>query len=368
MVLGSVYCTYVSSSALAPQRATSDRSVGGFARPSRATWLDHTMSRAAAAGSATAVTRGPFRVAELVSRRERPARHLPFRRRDFLAGLLATSTWHASGPAFAADLDATIARLRREAAEAYDAADFTRAYDALDALAKADPGNPAWVEGRAQVGVDAKHFASSVDDYSSLLASVDPVTDGGAAARFRAGRALAYEGLYAWPLALRDYDETLRLAEVGGFLPDPYVLNSRGNCRGSLGDWGGAREDYLESARLFQSSKGFRSGASTTQRLDGAVYAASNAALALAELGDDAGATVEAEKVSRRAPNSADMRAALAALYYADGRVAEAEEAWELACGRNVGCGRYRDLDYVRRVRRWPPAMVEKLDAFLSIR
>ena len=76
----------------------------------------------------------------------------------------------------------------------------------------------------------------------------------------------------------------------------------------------------------------------------------------------------EAEKVSRRAPNSADMRAALAALYYADGRVAEAEEAWELACGRNVGCGRYRDLDYVRRVRRWPPAMVEKLDAFLSIR
>ena len=114
-------------------------------------------------------------------------------------------------------------------------------------------------------------FASSVDGYS-LLASVDPVTDGGAAARFRAGRALAYEGLYAWPLALRDYDETLRLAEVGGFLPDPYVLNSRGNCRGSLGDWGGAREDYLESARLFQSSKGFRSGASTTQRLDGAVY------------------------------------------------------------------------------------------------
>ena len=41
-------------------------------------------------------------------------------------------------------------------------------------------------------------------------------------------------------------------------------------------------------------SKGFRSGASTTQRLDGAVYSASNAALALAQLGDDAGALLEA--------------------------------------------------------------------------
>ena len=39
---------------------------------------------------------------------------------------------------------------------------------------------------------------------------------------------------------------------------------------------------------------------------------------------------------SRRAPNSADMRAALAALYYSAGRSAEAEEAWDQACGRSV--------------------------------
>ena len=98
------------------------------------------------------------------------------------------------------------------------------------------------------------------------------------------------------------------------------------------------------------------------------MYAASNAALALAQLGDETGAIAEAEAVARRAPNSADMRAALAALYYSRGRVADAEEAWERACGRNVGCGKYRDLDYVRRIRRWPPVMVDKLDAFLTVR
>jgi tetratricopeptide (TPR) repeat protein len=273
----------------------------------------------------------------------------------------------AAPPPSSPDPDA-LTRLRVDAARYYDAADFPRAFDALDALCALDPGNPDWIEGRAQVAVDAKRFDRAVADYTALIDAVDVARDPGAAARFRAGRALAYEGLYAWPLALVDYDETLRLAAAGGFLPDPYVLNARGNVRASTDDWAGAREDYAESARLFQSSKGFRSGASTTQRLDGAVYAASNAALALAQLGDDAGAITEAEAVARRAPNSADMRAALAALYYSRGRVAEAEEAWERACGRNVGCGKYRDLDYVRRIRRWPPVMVDKLDAFLSIR
>ena len=273
----------------------------------------------------------------------------------------------AAPPPSTPDPDA-LTRLRVDAARYYDAADFPRAFDALDALCALDPGNPDWIEGRAQVAVDAKRFDRAVADYTALIDAVDVARDPGAAARFRAGRALAYEGLYAWPLALADYDETLRLAAAGGFLPDPYILNARGNVRASTDDWAGAREDYAESARLFQSSKGFKSGASTTQRLDGAVYAASNAALALAQLGDETGAIAEAEAVARRAPNSADMRAALAALYYSRGRVADAEEAWERACGRNVGCGKYRDLDYVRRIRRWPPVMVDKLDAFLTVR
>jgi len=36
---------------------------------------------------------------------------------------------------------------------------------------------------------------------------------------------------------------------------DPYILNSRGNVRATLGDYEGARDDYLVSARLFQTAK-----------------------------------------------------------------------------------------------------------------
>ncbi len=48
----------------------------------------------------------------------------------------------------------------------------------------------------------------------------------------------------------------------------------------------------------------------------GAVFAASNAALALAQLGREGEATKEMQGIARRAPGSADMRAALAALYW----------------------------------------------------
>lgn len=53
---------------------------------------------------------------------------------------------------------------------------------------------------------------------------------------------------------------------------------------------------------------------------------ASNAALMLAEMGDAAGAEAEMRKVARRAPGSADMRIALAALLWRRGRDGEAEE------------------------------------------
>jgi hypothetical protein len=38
------------------------------------------------------------------------------------------------------------------------------------------------------------------------------------------------------------------------------------------------------------------------------------------------------QRVARRAPGSADMRAALAALYWSRGQQGAAEEQWEFAC------------------------------------
>lgn len=43
--------------------------------------------------------------------------------------------------------------------------------------------------------------------------------------------------------------------------------------------------------------------------------------MALAQLGDEAGAVREMQRIARRAPGSADMRVALAALYWGRGQV-----------------------------------------------
>lgn len=72
-------------------------------------------------------------------------------------------------------------------------------------------------------------------------------------------------------------------------------------------------------------------------------------------------------QVARRAPNSADARAARAALLWRLGRGGDAEEAWRGACDVAEGCAKYKDADYVTRIRRWPPAMAEALASFLAL-
>ena len=79
--------------------------------------------------------------------------------------------------------------------------------------------------------------------------------------------------------------------------------------------------------------------------------------------------------MARRAPGSIDMRAAVAAMHYANGDRERAENEWSTACsainsgilvpgGPNLdGCERYRDADWLRRIRRWPPVMVARMQA-----
>ena len=285
------------------------------------------------------------------------------RRAALRVGTLAVVALSAPARARAAS-DADADALRRILLESFDAQEFGRALEAAARLRTLEPGLE-WTEAVATISIDAKKFKEAVEAYDEALTLCGD--DAGAKARVVAGRALAYEGLYDFSSALRDYDEALRLCEESGFAPDPYVLNSRGNVRGSLDDWAGARDDFALAAELFQAAKGFRNGMSTTQRLDGAIYATSNMALADAQLGDEAKALKLLEGLVRRAPNSADVRAAAAALYYSAGRFEDAEDAWERACSRESGCAKYRDIDYVRRIRRWPPVMIEKLQSFLAV-
>lgn len=201
---------------------------------------------------------------------------------------------------------------------------------------------------------------------ASFHTTDDPINT----ARLLSGRALAYEGLSEWHQALADYNQALDLAAAGGESPDPYVINARGNCHNSLGEWAAAREDYLVSSQLFQQAKGFRGrGGTTTQRLDGAIYAASNAALMLAQIGEEKAALKEFERISRRAPGSSDTRAALAALYWRNGQPQQAEDVWEFACNNiSAGCRKYQDKRWLQEVRRWPPVMVSHLQDFLALR
>jgi tetratricopeptide (TPR) repeat protein len=258
--------------------------------------------------------------------------------------LLAAGLWPASpstaatSPSTTAAADALAGSLRQRALEAYSRRDFASAVEALNELVAAAPGEARWLEMRAMALVDGKNFVDATVDFDACLAALGrgPSLD---RARVLSGRGLAWEGLGDWVAALDDYTAALAEAAAVGKGADAYIVNARGNCHASLGEWGAARADYLESARLFQTAR--RQEGSMQMRLDGAVFAFSNAALMLAQLGDDEGALREFRAMERRAPGSADMRAALAALYWGRGEAGRAEEAWEFACDNiTVGCAK----------------------------
>ena len=276
--------------------------------------------------------------------------------------LAGTATSQIPAPLSSLDLE-------RAAADAYAKRDFTTALNSINELISRDPASARLREMRATALVDSKNFGEAINEYDACLRVLGPegTLD---KARVLSGRALALEGLADWPGALDNYNQALQIAQQAGADPDPYLLNSVGNCHASLGEWSAARVAYLASADGFQTAR--REDARTgklQQRLDGAVFAFSNAALMLAQMGDDAGATKEMQRVARRAPGSADMRAALAAQLWAANQEDEAEAMWNFACSNiTVGCSKYQDEQWLREIRRWPPVMIERLQAFQNLR
>ncbi|ASC70920.1 hypothetical protein XM38_018680 [Halomicronema hongdechloris C2206] len=133
------------------------------------------------------------------------------------------------------------------------------------------------------------------------------------------------------------------------YLPQEAALwNNRGNAQAGLGRWSAAWADYRHAVALDPEF----------------ALARVNQALASYQLGHPNDAIAELRALVRRYPNFADARAALTAALWAGGQWGEAESHWVAAVGLDE---RYGDLDWVRTVRRWPPAMVEALEAFLSL-
>lgn len=256
--------------------------------------------------------------------------------------------------------------LQVQAIQAYRERNLPEALRLFDAIVDLDPENPVWYERRGQVHLDLKQFREAIADFDTAQArSPDNYISLG----LLGNRGLASEGLSLWKDAIRDYTQAIELGESIG-AQEPYILNSRGNCYASIGEYQTALDDFARSAEVFRK----------ISSISGTIYALSNAALMHAQLGNDDVAIREMKTVARRAPGSIDMRAALAAMYWSRGDEETAEEYWSWACtkinsGQMTengpvldGCALYRNMDWLGRIRRWPPVMVSKMEAFINLR
>jgi len=287
------------------------------------------------------------------------------RREGMLTALVAGVVSSFSSSDARAD-DIGTEELQVEAIQAYRARELPQALRLFDKIIALDPENPVWYERRGQVQLDLKNFNEAIADFNTAqkLSPPNYVSLG-----LLGNRGLSYEGLALWREAIQDYTLAIDLGESIG-AKEPYILNSRGNCYASIGEYQNALDDFVRSSEVFRK----------ISNANGYVYAASNAALTYAQLGDDDRAIKEMKAVARRASGSIDMRAALAAMYWSRGDEKTAEEYWDWACTKINsgqlqengpvldGCTLYRDMDWLGRIRRWPPVMVAKMDAFVKLR
>ncbi|MFL0725615.1 MAG: tetratricopeptide repeat protein [Prochlorococcus sp.] len=128
---------------------------------------------------------------------------------------------------------------------------------------------------------------------------------------------------------------------------DAAALYNLGNLRASQGDWNAAEALY---------------GRAVKARPDFAM-ARSRQALAAYQLGDLKTAEVELRQLIRQYPMFADARAALSGLLWQQGSHGEAQSHWVAAAGLD---NRYRQLDWLRQIRCWPPKPTADLIAFLA--
>ena len=161
-------------------------------------------------------------------------------------------------------------------------------------------------------------------------------------------RGTAEEALGQWAAAEADYRWILERSPSDTGEPRASALYNLGNVQGSLGDW-------QEARRCFEAASLARPGFA---------MARSSAALAAFQLGDKAGAERELRNLIRRYPLFADARAALTALLWQKGASGEAESNWAAASGLDP---RYRQQEWLRSTRRWPPVPVEALAQFLAL-
>lgn len=236
-------------------------------------------------------------------------------------------------------LDLTeLEQLNDRALRAANTGDFATSESYWTQLIEQLPDNPALWSNRGNTRVSQNHLNEAIADYDRAIALAPDLPDA------YLNRGAAYEGLKRWTEAIADYDRVLELSPQ-----DAAAYNNRGNARAGLGDWETAIADYQKAAELEPNF----------------AFARANALLARYQTGDTETATRQMKTLVRKYPQFADMRAALTAALWKQGNIGEAESNWVAAIGLD---SRYKEIDWVRDIRRWPPGMVEALDRFLQLK
>jgi len=231
----------------------------------------------------------------------------------------------------------SITELKQKAFAASQAGFFAQAEDYWTQLIEYLPDEAALWSNRGNVRVSQNKLTAALADYDEAIRLApdqpDPYLNRGA----------ALEGMGRWEDAIADYTRVLTIDP-----DDAPAYNNRGNARAGLGQWEPALEDYQKATALDPKF----------------AFARVNAALVEFQLGNAQEAIRQFRSLTRRYPNFADARAALTAALWSEGQAGAAESNWVAVVGLD---GRYKDLDWVKAVRRWPPAMVDALDSFLNL-
>ncbi|MEO0488122.1 MAG: tetratricopeptide repeat protein [Cyanobacteria bacterium J06659_2] len=228
--------------------------------------------------------------------------------------------------------------LKAQAFESTQRGDFVQAEDDWTQLIDLFPQSAALWSNRGNVRAGQNKLEEALADYTQSIALApsepDPYINRGA----------TYEALGQWDEAIADYDQVLDFDPANAA-----AWNNRGNAKEGKADWEGAIADYTRSSELNNSF----------------VLPIVNRALALYQIGQADKSIQILKGLARKYPRFADARAALTAALWDQGKQGEAESNW---VGANGLDRRYKDVEWVAQIRRWPPKLVDALDRFLNLR
>lgn len=238
----------------------------------------------------------------------------------------------------ALDMFAQIGELRQKAFDATNKGDFKTAEGYWTEMIEQLPDSGAAWSNRGNARVSQNKLEDAIADFNKAIELAPTAPDP------YLNRGTALEGLGKWQEAIADYNHVLELDPN-----DPAAYNNRGNAEAGLEQWEIAAADFKKAADMAPEY----------------AFARANYALIKYQLDETDEAIRTMKNLVRKYPKFADMRAALTAALWVQGKQGEAESQWVSAVGLDR---RYKDLNWVKTIRRWPPQITDSLEKFLSLK